>query len=155
MRFRKLRIAWSVGCGVACVLLIVLWLRSYRTFDAIGWPVTSRMNFQLQSGIGSWHINATEQGRPITSLELQSVDIPDGEEIRTALRNLAPSGFALRYSYNSCFICFPQWLPVLIMAAIGAAAAPLIRCRFSLRTLLIATTLTSMVLGMAAYAARH
>src|SRR6476660_981818 len=29
MRFRKLRIAWSVGCGVVCVLLIVLWARSY------------------------------------------------------------------------------------------------------------------------------
>ena len=29
MRFRKLRIAWSVGCGILCVLLIVLWVRSY------------------------------------------------------------------------------------------------------------------------------
>src|SRR6478735_2894696 len=28
MRFRKLRIAWSVGCGLVCVLLIVLWARS-------------------------------------------------------------------------------------------------------------------------------
>src|SRR5262245_30694970 len=29
MRFRKLRIAWSVLWGVAAVLLIVLWVRSY------------------------------------------------------------------------------------------------------------------------------
>jgi hypothetical protein len=29
MRFRKLRIAWSVFWGIACVLLIVLWVRSY------------------------------------------------------------------------------------------------------------------------------
>ena len=29
MRFRKLRIAWSVTWGIACVLLIVLWVRSY------------------------------------------------------------------------------------------------------------------------------
>src|SRR5262245_14496481 len=28
MRFRKLRIAWSVGWGLACVLLIALWVRS-------------------------------------------------------------------------------------------------------------------------------
>ena len=27
-RFRKLRIAWSVGWGVLAVLLIVLWVRS-------------------------------------------------------------------------------------------------------------------------------
>src|SRR4051812_7318078 len=29
MRFPKLRIAWSVFCGLACVLLVVLWVRSY------------------------------------------------------------------------------------------------------------------------------
>ena len=29
MRFRKLRIAWSVMCLIACVLLIVLLVRSY------------------------------------------------------------------------------------------------------------------------------
>ena len=37
MRYRKLRIAWSVGWGIACVLLIVLWVRSYwrgrQSFD--------------------------------------------------------------------------------------------------------------------------
>ena len=26
MRFRYLRIAWSAACGIACVLLIVLWV---------------------------------------------------------------------------------------------------------------------------------
>jgi hypothetical protein len=29
MIYRKLRIAWSVGWGIACVLLIVLWGDSY------------------------------------------------------------------------------------------------------------------------------
>ena len=29
MRFRKLRIAFSATCLIACVLLIVLWVRSY------------------------------------------------------------------------------------------------------------------------------
>ena len=33
MRFRKLRIAWSVACGIAAVLLIALWVRSYRQRD--------------------------------------------------------------------------------------------------------------------------
>ena len=35
MRFRKLRIAWSVAWGVACLLLIVLWVRSYRQVDTL------------------------------------------------------------------------------------------------------------------------
>src|SRR5262245_28187686 len=35
MRFRKLRIAWSVGWGLLAVLLIVLWVRSYWVHDFI------------------------------------------------------------------------------------------------------------------------
>src|SRR6476659_5097631 len=30
MRFRKLRIAWSAWWGLACLLLIVLWVRNYE-----------------------------------------------------------------------------------------------------------------------------
>ena len=37
MRYRKLRIAWSVGCGLAAVLLIVLWVRSYRNYGGAIW----------------------------------------------------------------------------------------------------------------------
>jgi hypothetical protein len=33
MRFRKLGIAWSVGCGIVCLLMIVLWVRSYWWWD--------------------------------------------------------------------------------------------------------------------------
>src|SRR5262245_8875502 len=36
MRFRKLRIAWSVVWGVAAVLLLVLWVRSYWRLDEFG-----------------------------------------------------------------------------------------------------------------------
>ena len=33
MKYRKLRIAFSAACLIACVLLIVLWVRSYWRFD--------------------------------------------------------------------------------------------------------------------------
>src|SRR5207253_9360580 len=35
MRFRKLRIVWSVVWGVVAVLLIVLWVRSYQVADYV------------------------------------------------------------------------------------------------------------------------
>jgi hypothetical protein len=38
MTFGKLRIAWSVFCGIACVLLIVLWVRVYRN-DRNAWTI--------------------------------------------------------------------------------------------------------------------
>jgi len=37
MRFRKLRIAWSVVWGLAAVLLIALWVRSYSGYANIDW----------------------------------------------------------------------------------------------------------------------
>ena len=44
------------------------------------------------------------------------------------------------------------WIPTLIFATI--TAAPWLRWRFSLRTLLIATTLLAVVLGLVVYLAR-
>src|SRR6185295_473373 len=38
MSFHKLRIAWSVVWGLAAVLLIVLWVRSYWWMDQLGSP---------------------------------------------------------------------------------------------------------------------
>ena len=44
MRFRKLRIAWSVVWGIACVLLIVLWVRSYWQVDILWHNLYGYMN---------------------------------------------------------------------------------------------------------------
>ena len=41
MKFRKLRIAWSIMCGVACVLLLSLWVRSYWHIDQFGKSLSS------------------------------------------------------------------------------------------------------------------
>jgi hypothetical protein len=50
---------------------------------------------------------------------------------------------------SSLKIVVPFWLPVLATGATGAAACvPWIRWRFSLRTLLIATTLVAVALGV-------
>ena len=50
MRFRKLRIAWSVVCGVTCVLLIGLWVRSYWKMDILDVPL-----HRSQVEFGSYH----------------------------------------------------------------------------------------------------
>src|SRR4051812_11045209 len=51
MRYRKLRIAWSVCWGLACVLLIVLWVRSYRVIDVINWTTSTRLSVASEIGI--------------------------------------------------------------------------------------------------------
>jgi hypothetical protein len=52
MRFRKLRIAWSVGCAIACVLLIWLWLCSYAWRDSLGIPLTGTRFVRVVSSYG-------------------------------------------------------------------------------------------------------
>src|SRR5215208_6728481 len=49
MRFRELRIAWSVGWGLACVLLIVLWVRSYHTMNQLRYVSGGRLVTQIAS----------------------------------------------------------------------------------------------------------
>ena len=63
-------------------------------------------------------------------------------------------GFGSGQELFGPFIDIPQWFPVLLFATL--ATAPWIRWskRFSLRTLLIATTLVAVVLGLVVYAAR-
>src|SRR3954453_22001270 len=56
MRFRKLRIACSVFWGLACVLVICLWVQSHFVVDAIG--ETSQTPTET-SGIGFISDNGT------------------------------------------------------------------------------------------------
>src|SRR3981189_1592214 len=79
-RYRYLRITWTAFCGLVAVLLIVLWLRSYRSRDTVIVNLSGR-NFQANSILGRlsfatlkkpigkvrWHI----QSRPITDRDSQ------------------------------------------------------------------------------------
>src|SRR6476469_3147947 len=53
---RKLRIAWSVGCAIACVLLIVLWVRSYWRKDIVHLP--TQQDVIVNSAYGVLRVNA-------------------------------------------------------------------------------------------------
>ena len=151
MRFRKLRIAWSIICGVACVLLFVLWVRSYWWWDTVQGPLTGGVQFsagshhgRLAVGTGAFEIV------PVTSWGRQSVQ--SYYEAVAALRWIAPSGFAFFHAGGSWAIHIPHWFATSGLAAL--AAAPWLRWRFRLRTLLIATTVVALVLGLVVYAAR-
>ena len=151
MRFRKLRIAFSATCLVACVLLIVLWLHTLRyQLRGATWVFNSYyitfctlmhwMEFEASSyemvPLRSWYPTATFQDNPCTPDQLVSA---------SPLRRWR----FLRYSgpdLSRITITVPFWFPMLMM--VSRAAAPWLHWRFSLRTLLIATTLVAVVLGL-------
>jgi hypothetical protein len=156
--FRKLRIAFSTACGIACVLLIVLWVRSYWWNDMAYCPLNSTPRmlsvFSLRGRILiAAHVPVDDDDLmksrdPAWGWEPQYVGnlvpLEDEEEKPRPL-------FEFRILLNGIHIEFPHWFAILI--AVAVAVATWIRFRFSLRTLLIAMTLVAVVLGLAIWAA--
>jgi hypothetical protein len=62
-------------------------------------------------------------------------------------------GFGAMETGNYRFIYVPYWFLILFSSLLAAAAW--IRWQFSLRTLLLATTLVAVVLGWVVYATKH
>lgn len=144
MRFRKLRIAWSIVLGVLGVMLIVLWVRSYRTQDVLHIQRPRKCYIHSTCGVftstffPSFHDNA--------ELEWSSRD-PNVPE-HTWWFRYCPSGI-----YSWYVITIPHWFVILISTI--AAAIPWLSRRFSLRTLLITITLVALALSLTTWAARN
>src|SRR5262245_28994916 len=164
MKFRKLRIAWSVFWSLACVLLVVLWVRSFWKCDELKWQRNgTNLSFTSFRGrIGGFGMDwdGDPQGITYENWEIgkdSQVDYNDGTG-----RPL-PSFLGFRSSWVSAPIpldtstlVVPYWFPTFASAV--AALAPWMRhlkWHFTLRTLLIATTLVAVLLGLAVYAANR
>jgi hypothetical protein len=151
MRFRKLRIAWSVGWGLVAVLLIALWVRSYRVHEWITVPLPGRQVLvwitSAQGGVrldlyGPDHqlVGWQWMGLPLDGSFEVNVNPEEGPPIlRTILINVSQTT-------SRIFLWTRIWVTVLFAAAL--AGVPWLRWRFSLRSLLIATTLVAVVLGV-------
>ena len=62
MKYRKLRIAWSVVWGILCVLLIVLWVRGYSTADGFA-GMLGQQGIMAHSDKGWLRASMTYHGR--------------------------------------------------------------------------------------------
>jgi hypothetical protein len=151
MRFRKLRIAFSVTCGIAAVLLCVLWVRSYRWMEQyVVYRNGGQSTIQSFRGVlifedvrGPSYANR----KGIRAIHHSARIQPDANWPPDTL------GISWRRAYFECHV--PYWLMTLCLLA-GATIGIVwnrIGFRFSLRTLLIATTLVAAVLGLAVYMA--
>jgi len=150
-KLRKLRIAWSVFWGVACVLLIVLWVRSYQWEESASGPlpgasgfildsIPSRLEIQLWDGHLSWEVIRYSQ----ESLKARHIE-------RSPFRG---TGFGFYSRPHYCIIHIPYWFLSISTAILTAVPWLRYSKRFRLRTLLIATTLVAVVLGLAVWAGR-
>jgi hypothetical protein len=148
MRFRKLRIAWSVAWGVIAVLLIVLWVRSYWWYDLIMEGISDTRGITGSS----WEGELSLSWAPIEQSIGEFHWATEAEGVSSPTKVL---GFSIDVrSFGDWEVTVQHWLVILVIGIV--AVVPWIRqlnWRFSLRTLLIATTLLAVVLGFAVWAA--
>jgi hypothetical protein len=130
-----------------CLLVIALWVRSYWWADAI---IRGTISNRTETVIASNH-GAIVFGRRVPPA---SSSLPPEDRWGYLSDKARPVNRHFGWIANNrqIRIQFPTWLPVLLAASL--AAAPWIRWRFSLRTLLIVTMLVAVGLGMVAYLAR-
>jgi hypothetical protein len=155
-KLHKLRIAWSAVCGIVCLLFVVLWVRSYRWNDTI-WRVSSvslpttltHIRFSSNSGA---IFGVKEDAR--YSLSLQVAKRDRWQYYRSDAAKHIPSKFLWHASPNRKVVSFPHWFGVTMLATFTALVSPLIPWHFSLRTLLVATTLVAVLLAAITYAVR-
>jgi hypothetical protein len=157
MRFRKLRIAFSAMCGVLCLLLIVLWVRSYRHWDFGGshngfldhW--TTR--FDSISGILRIEHSAAHKMANMLKARIGYAYEWKFITLEESLPLAARTQQRLQWKINSenQEVIVPYWCLTLICGIVGAVPWIRWKLRFSLRTLLIATTLVAVALGLIAW----
>ncbi len=167
MKNRKLRITWSVAWGIAAVLLIAFWVRSYQTAEGIGhinspesfacvhseWGTLS-YHYQRgtpQTGKLGWTFHTRTASQPYFGFKWKWYTY-DPNKPRTFLHYKSPDGMVLESAID---IYLPYWLLVLLTGISSTPfAIPWIPWRYSLRTLLIATTLVAVGLGLIVWLTR-
>jgi hypothetical protein len=141
MKYRNLRIAWSVTCGILFLLLIGLWVRSLSTSDLIVGKGTASY-FVIESGPGNFGLTGSPHLFPL------SMNMDWSHRTIIAAQGQPLFSWMPRFARikSEAVLLLPTWMVFVLFVTLGAA--PWIRWRFGLRTLLIATTLIGLLLGL-------
>jgi hypothetical protein len=136
---RYLRIAWSVACGVACLLLITLWVRSYWRADSFHYAGIQSVGISINPGLISF-------GRSETDPTLLGPLAYQWRHFSRTNPEVPTRSFGWLWTDTDFVIEFPIWLSVVICALVSTLSW--IPWHFSLRTLLIAMTIIAVGLGL-------
>jgi hypothetical protein len=133
MKYRKLRIAWSVAWGLLAVLLCMLWVRSYWWHEQDWLNSTDNVLTGVGSVSGAIVVHWTRPG--LGYYPRSDTSWFQWEQTAAYWRLTIPT-------------------PFLSFVSLICATLPWLHFRFGLRTLLIATTLVAVALGLVVWASR-
>lgn len=139
-----LRIAWSVSWGILCLLLVMLWVTSYREWDNVQVNMPGFCSATVWSSEGTLSLIANYGGMPNTGWQI-AINRVGG------FAGELPQGFYFQGDPRGFWCGVPHWFALLLSGIF--ATIPWLRWsnKFSLRALLIATTLIAVVLATAAH----
>ena len=149
MKFRKLRVAWSVAFAIAALAVAGLWVRSHWYLDEYWVSSGPTRAFGAYSAKGSVSI-ARQERKPNSSHYIVGYYYSDIDRTVHEARTIL--GFGVGSDSDTSFVRVPCWFAAVLLGVF--AATPWLRWRFSLRTLLIATTLVAVVLGLIVWAVK-
>lgn len=154
---KSLRITWTVCCGIACLALIALWVRSYWLYDTLtvirgnGVAMISDYSGKLfYSHIGDLPMASNTKWSWKDERLTATTPPPYSDNGQPAPTII---GFGWFASSNGLTIVVP-YISLVPLAGVIAILPwlPWWSNRFSLRTLLVAITLVAVVLGVVVWA---
>jgi hypothetical protein len=155
MKYRKLRIAWSVAWGIIAVLLCVLWVWSYSQafrLETGDMALRADLDYSLARIFICPPIEELDYEQYLT-LEVRPPWYDDFEGYPF------PKPSLLHFDFDTTgglYVRTPIWL-LAALAGSFALCPWVMHChRFSLRTLLIVTTIVAILMGVIAWSiAQH
>ena len=147
---RYLRFTLSAVCGIVCLLLIALWVRSYWWADGITGPLASARQLLIESSMGSFSVRLDDTIHPSRRRPLWHLDHISIDELQRTLKALkmGPIARTHKLGFLGDDFLIPQWLPVFLAGSLAIVLGVKRQWRFSLRALLFAATLTAIVLAV-------
>lgn len=144
MKFRKLRIAWSVVCGALCILLFAIWIQSYVSSVFVSKQLaTGVLTLQSDRGdIGIWKTTIPIPQSPLLNATWDFGLSPIASSARFILdddRELDVFGFRYNSTPFATVFYIPLWALLLPIATAGALAW--IKWRLSWRNAYLAVCL--------------
>jgi len=143
---RYLSIGWTALCAVIAVLLVVLWVRSYESSTYDWKQLSTNHGLETVTDTGHFTFRIADTSGGFTQLRPWRFSSEEGSK-HTFVGDETRPKFRIKLDGPTMVVDSPAFVTVLAM--FSAAGLPWLPYRrFSLRTLLIATTLVAVVLGL-------
>ena len=155
-KFRNLRIAVSVFFGVLTVALCVLWVRSYTRHESArftGWKSLVILTTWQGNGVLLRHRLNPKRPR-VQTWRLDSEPYASDHNMKLGGKPVTGERVVIARTANAFMMAIPLWSIFAFTCVLIPVSWLPFGSSYSLRAMLIATTLVAVVLGLAVWARR-